>query len=94
VEIGWTFLARSHWGGVYNREMKSLMLTHAFRFAERVVFVIGPQNWRSRKAVEKIGGVLIGTRPGPGGRENVVYEITRGTSLVRGPSEPSPEAQR
>src|SRR6266571_4146070 len=22
VEIGWTFLARSHWGGVYNKEMK------------------------------------------------------------------------
>ncbi len=27
VEIGWTFLARSHWGGVYNGEMKKLMLT-------------------------------------------------------------------
>src|SRR5207249_1787238 len=26
VEIGWTFLARSHWGGMYNRDMKSLML--------------------------------------------------------------------
>ena len=22
IEIGWTFLARSHWGGIYNREMK------------------------------------------------------------------------
>src|SRR5271156_5909383 len=22
VEIGWTFLARSHWGGKYNAEMK------------------------------------------------------------------------
>src|SRR5438045_7740749 len=29
VEIGWTFLARSHWGGVYNGEMKELMLRHA-----------------------------------------------------------------
>ena len=26
IEIGWTFLARSHWGGVYNGEMKRLML--------------------------------------------------------------------
>src|SRR5688572_1431031 len=26
VEIGWTFLARSHWGGSHNREMKRLML--------------------------------------------------------------------
>src|SRR5690242_15435720 len=30
VEIGWSFLARSRWGGVYNREMKELMLRHAF----------------------------------------------------------------
>jgi RimJ/RimL family protein N-acetyltransferase len=26
VEIGWTFLARSHWGGRYNGELKRLML--------------------------------------------------------------------
>ncbi len=26
IEIGWTFLARSHWGGAYNRELKQLML--------------------------------------------------------------------
>src|SRR4051794_3045311 len=32
IEIGWTFLARSHWGGRYNGEMKRLMLGHAFRF--------------------------------------------------------------
>ena len=39
--------------------MKSLMLDHAFRFVERVVFVIGEENRRSRKAVEKIGGTLF-----------------------------------
>ena len=38
IEIGWTFLARSHWGGIYNREMKDLMLGHAFRFVGRVIF--------------------------------------------------------
>jgi len=42
VEIGWTFLARSHWGGTYNREMKQLMLRHAFRFVKRVIFLISP----------------------------------------------------
>src|SRR5207244_799509 len=26
IEIGWTFLARSHWGGKYNGEMKRLMV--------------------------------------------------------------------
>ncbi|MEO5493403.1 MAG: GNAT family N-acetyltransferase [Sphingomonas sp.] len=58
VEIGWTFLARSHWGGHYNAEMKALMLAHAFRSVERVIFLVGGTNIRSRKAVEKIGGYL------------------------------------
>jgi RimJ/RimL family protein N-acetyltransferase len=77
IEIGWTFLARSHWGGVYNREMKRLMLRHAFQFVNNVVFVIGPQNFRSRRAVEKIGGVLAGSRQDANGRESVFYRITR-----------------
>ena len=76
IEIGYTFLARSHWGGAYNREMKELMLRHAFRFVERVAFLIGPENWRSRKAVEKIGGVLVGTRRNHEGRDSVLYELT------------------
>lgn len=76
VEIGWTFLARSHWGGATNGEMKRLMLEHAFKFLDSVIFVIGPQNFRSRKAVEKIGAVLADGRPDPRGGSNVVYEIT------------------
>ncbi len=76
IEIGWTFLARSHWGGVYNGEMKQLMLRHAFRFVNSVVFLVGPQNVRSQRAMEKIGGVRVGTRPDGGGRDSVVYRIT------------------
>jgi N-acetyltransferase len=76
VEIGWTFLARSHWGGRYNAEMKRLMLDHAFRFVRSVVFVIGPQNMRSQRAVEKIGAARAGTRREENGRESVVYRIT------------------
>ncbi|MFL5340750.1 MAG: GNAT family N-acetyltransferase [Gemmataceae bacterium] len=75
VEIGWTFLARSHWGGVYNREMKRLMLRHAFRFVRRVLFVVGPHNLRSQRAVEKIGGIRAGSRRDVGGRESFVYRI-------------------
>ena len=78
IEIGWTFLARAYWGGAYNREMKRLMLTHAFRFVNRVVFLVGPQNWRSQKAMEKIGGVRDGTRTDGTGRVSLVYLITRG----------------
>ena len=76
IEIGWTFLARSHWGGAYNREMKQLMLRHAFRFVNSVVFLVGPQNFRSQGAMEKIGGVRVGSRPDSTGRESVVFQIT------------------
>ena len=76
IEIGWTFLARSHWGGRYNGEMKRLMLHHAFRFVDRVVFLIGPQNLRSQRAVERIGAVRVGSRPDASGRESLVYQIT------------------
>jgi len=38
VEIGWTFLARSHWGGRYNRELKQLMLRElAFAKGDREI---------------------------------------------------------
>ena len=73
VEIGWTFLARSHWGGSYNGEMKQLMLQHAFKFVASVIFVIGPQNFRSQKAVETIRGIRVGYRPDG----NFVYQITQ-----------------
>jgi RimJ/RimL family protein N-acetyltransferase len=76
VEIGWTFLARSHWGGTYNAEMKRLMLQHAFGFVDCVLFVIGPQNLRSQRAVEKLGGIRAGSRLDPSGEDNHVYVVT------------------
>ena len=60
IEIGWTFLARSYWGGRYNREMKQLMLAHAFNFVENVVFYVGQNNIRSQRATEKVGGIKSG----------------------------------
>jgi N-acetyltransferase len=75
IEIGWTFLARSHWGGRYNREMKHLMVRHALQFVDRVIFVIGVRNLRSQKAMEKLGGVRVGQRPDAAGRESYVYEM-------------------
>src|SRR2546426_6904781 len=84
VEIGWTFLARSHWGGRYNGEMKQLMLRHAFRFVDSVIFLIGPHNYRSQRAIEKIGASAIGTRPDAYGRESLVYQITAAEFARRG----------
>jgi RimJ/RimL family protein N-acetyltransferase len=75
VEIGWTFLARSHWGGIYNGEMKRLMLEHAFKFVNNVIFVIGTQNFRSQKAVEKLGAVRVGSTVDSGGADCFVYRL-------------------
>jgi len=60
IEIGWTFLARKYWGGRYNAEMKRLLLNHALKFVENVVFFVGEKNFRSQKAMEKIGAIRIG----------------------------------
>ncbi|MCX4583629.1 GNAT family N-acetyltransferase [Streptomyces sp. NBC_01481] len=79
VEIGWSFLARSHWGGRYNRELKELMLDHAFRFVSSVIFLVGPDNLRSQRAVEKIGGVRAGSRLDGSGQQSLLYRIEAST---------------
>jgi RimJ/RimL family protein N-acetyltransferase len=73
VEIGWTFLARTHWGGETNGELKRLMLEHAFGSVERVYFLVTPENLRSRRAVEKLGAVEAGVLRGA-----VLYELRKG----------------
>ena len=59
VEVGYTFLAPRCWGLGYNTEMKNLMLAHAFAHFETVYFWIGETNFRSRKAIEKLGARLV-----------------------------------
>jgi RimJ/RimL family protein N-acetyltransferase len=77
--IGYTFIARSRWGSEYNRALKTLMLDHAFQYVDRVIFHVGVDNWRSRKAMEKLGGVIIGEEAvsyvGEPARPNVVFKI-------------------
>lgn len=83
VEIGWTFLARAYWGGEFNAEMKRLMLDHAFQFVDRVIFLVGPENLRSRRACEKIGAAFAGIRKKTDRHgqvvESVVYELKKPT---------------
>jgi N-acetyltransferase len=81
VEIGWTFLARRYWGGRYNGELKRLMLEHAFRSFRTVVFVVGEQNFRSRRAVEKLGASRAGARRG-----QLLYRLTESAYLLSRPS--------
>jgi RimJ/RimL family protein N-acetyltransferase len=81
VEIGWTFLERAFWGGAYNPELKSLMLDHAFRFVDRVLFVVGEKNYRSQKALEKIGARFLKKAQLPASdgtmTPNVIFVISR-----------------
>jgi N-acetyltransferase len=81
VEIGWTFLARSHWGGVFNRSIKRLMLAYALARFDTAIFLVGEGNVISRRALEKIGAVLSNRRETVmrGGQPiaHVVYKITR-----------------
>jgi RimJ/RimL family protein N-acetyltransferase len=81
IEIGWTFLARKYWGGQYNAEMKRLLLNHAFKFVESVVFFVGEENVRSQKAMEKLGAITVGTATRTYGNRtptlNVMYVIRK-----------------
>ena len=89
VEIGWTFLARSHWGGRWDREMKRLMLAHALASVVEVRFLVGETNMRSRRALEAIGARLTERREDrvmAGGTviPHLTYAITR-ASFAAGP---------
>ena len=78
IEIGWTFVVRSHWGGPTNREVKRLMLDHAFGFVDTVIFWVGENNWRSQGAMTKIGGVRrsgLFTRELSGATPYFIFEI-------------------
>ncbi|TGK29004.1 N-acetyltransferase [Leptospira gomenensis] len=77
IAIGYTFLERKYWGGVFNKAMKALLLDHCFRNGiETVLFHIGIDNKRSQKALEKIGGIRIGSVEREG-RPYFEFEITR-----------------
>lgn len=77
VEIGWTFLARSHWGGAYNGELKRLMIEHAFGWAQVITLKAHEDNMRSLRAIEKLGAervCLERARHGVG--NSIVYALT------------------
>jgi RimJ/RimL family protein N-acetyltransferase len=91
ISIGYTFLARSHWGGAANAQMKRLMLRHAFTDVPEVLFTVAERNRRSRRAVEKLGAELVGAEDAPRwGQIHVIYRLTpqlwvRRASLGYGP---------
>jgi len=81
VHIGYTFLGRKYWGGVYNPSLKALMINYALQFVDRVFFQIGAVNFRSQIAIERLGAVKIGEAEieyyGEEPKLNYLYEIKK-----------------
>jgi RimJ/RimL family protein N-acetyltransferase len=89
VSIGYTFLARRCWSRGFNRALKKLMLDHAFKYVDRAIFQVGRDNQRSRKAMEKLGGIYIGEEtlayvPGEQASPNVVFKIDSADWFAQG----------
>ena len=80
VEIGWTFLARSHWRRGHNRELKRLMIDNALAQVAAVRFSAGADNHRSRRAIEALGTTQLPDAMVVRGGQTVprvVYELRR-----------------
>ena len=62
IEIGVTWIGKEFWGTTINLECKLLLLEYCFETlkANRVQFRAKDNNLRSRRAIEKIGGILEG----------------------------------
>ena len=79
--IGYTFIARDYWGKAYNRALKTMMLDHAFKTVDQVLFHIGATNTRSQIAIGKLGAIKTGEIEmeyyGEPNRLNFIYEIKK-----------------
>jgi RimJ/RimL family protein N-acetyltransferase len=60
IFIGYTFYGRQFWGDKLNSQVKKLMLDYIFRYVDLVKFHVGAENWRSRRAMEKLGAEFKG----------------------------------
>lgn len=76
VIIGYTFLERKYWGKLYNEEMKKLMMDHAFKFVDRILFEVGETNIRSQKAMAKFGAKVI-ERKILDNKNQLIFEIKK-----------------
>lgn len=85
VCIGYTFLSRNCWGKSFNHSLKSVMLEHAFKYADTVIFHVGNKNLRSQKAMEKLGAIKTGEEEmsyyGEAPHINFIYCIYKHTGI-------------
>jgi len=81
IAIGYTFIGRDFWGKGYNPSIKKLMFDHAFCDVDTIILHIGATNFRSQKAIEKIGASKTGEIDiayyGEPVKSNFIYQITK-----------------
>lgn len=87
VLIGYTFIGTKFWGSGYNKALKKLMLDYAFQFVDKVYFHIGALNYRSQKAIAKIGAVKVDEFEveyyGEASKLNYIYQINKNEYLTK-----------
>ena len=81
ILIGYTFIGRKYWGKGYNGSLKKVMLNYISQYVSSVYFHIGNQNFRSQKAIEKIGAQKVGEQEveyyGESPKMNYIYKINK-----------------
>ena len=81
IFIGYTFYGRKFWGSKLNPQVKKMMVDYILNDVDLVKFHVGKENFRSRKAMEKLGAELFGDVSvayfGEVPKMNVEYRITR-----------------
>ncbi len=94
IFIGYTFYGTKFWGSKLNPQAKKLMLDYIFQYVDLVKFHVGAENWRSRKAMERLGAELKGevvvAYHGEPNRNNVEYWITKDNWNMKRHTEPNP----
>ena len=78
VRLGYKALSPGYWGSGANQETREVPLEYAFTIVEKVYFDIGEENFRSRKAVEKLDEVECA-----GDDEKVVYCLSKNAFSTR-----------
>lgn len=81
IFVGYTFYGTKFWGSKINPQVKKLMLDYIFKDVDFVRFHVGKENFRSRKAVERLGAELVQeisvAYHGEPSRDNVEYKLTK-----------------
>ncbi|OGS73815.1 MAG: hypothetical protein A3G95_04830 [Flavobacteria bacterium RIFCSPLOWO2_12_FULL_31_7] len=78
LAIGYTFIDRKYWATPYNRALKNLMINYAFQYVETIIFHVGNTNFRSQKAVEKLGAIHSKTDVKPDtGKTYFTFSLTK-----------------